>query len=61
MSIAAEVFNRAILNRIYDKVEKKLRPFQARYIWRTVKRFGEDINIIATFPRINNQINKSIN
>ena len=31
MSIIAEVFNRAILNRIYDKVEKKLRPFQARY------------------------------
>jgi len=31
MSIAAEVCSRAILNHIYKKVEKKLRPFQARF------------------------------
>ena len=31
MSIAAKVFNRVILNRIYDEISSRLRPFQAGF------------------------------
>ena len=31
MSVAAKVFNRLLLNRIYDEVNSKLRPFQAGF------------------------------
>ena len=44
MSIAAKVFNRVILNRIYDKISPRLHPFQAGF--RRGKSCTEQIHII---------------
>ena len=44
MSIAAKVFNRVILNRIYDEISLHLRPFQAGF--RRGKSCTEQIHII---------------
>ena len=44
MSIAAKVFNRVILNRIYDEISSRLRPFQAGF--KRGKSCAEKIHII---------------
>ena len=58
MSIAAKVFNRVILNRIYDEISKILRPFRAGF--RKKKSCTEQIHIIRRIIEQYHQKNKPI-
>ena len=65
MSFAAEIFNRAILNRIYDKVEKKLRPFQARFRQGTFRHIVEEYHqknlpLVLTFIILKRYLTPSV-